>query len=84
MFTQEASVKLCWIFFFSTKHSLLPSYLERMEKIDEAIEANFEIIKIICEDQQIFVNDDRPLAKVNPIAQNRACDCIDFFNTCIF
>lgn len=35
-----------------------------MEKIDEAIEANFEIIKIICEDQQIFVNDDRPLAKV--------------------
>lgn len=38
-----------------------------MEKIDEAIEANFEIIKIICEDQQIFVNDDRPLAKVKAI-----------------
>ncbi|KAG0083413.1 hypothetical protein BGZ92_010802 [Podila epicladia] len=44
---------------------LLPSYLERMEQIDEAIEANFEIIKIICEDQQIFVNDDRPLAKLD-------------------
>ena len=44
---------------------MLPSYLERMEKVDDAIEANYEIIKIICEDQDIFVNDDRAIAKVN-------------------
>lgn len=43
---------------------MLPTYLERMERIDDAIEANYEIIKIICEDQQIFVNDDRSTAKV--------------------
>ncbi|KAF9434261.1 serine/threonine protein kinase, CMGC group [Entomortierella beljakovae] len=51
---------------------MLPTYLERMEKVDEAIEANYEIIKIICEDQQIFVNDDRPLAKleINEKAKN--------------
>ncbi|KAI1315899.1 hypothetical protein EDD11_000213 [Mortierella claussenii] len=47
------------------QQKLLPKYLKRMEKIDEAIEANYEIIKIICEDQQIFVNDDRPMAKLN-------------------
>ncbi|KAF9405668.1 hypothetical protein BGZ94_003423 [Podila epigama] len=47
------------------QQKLLPTYLERMEKVDEAIEANFEIIKIICEDQQIFVNDDRPIAKLD-------------------
>jgi len=44
---------------------MLSSYLERLEKIDDAIEANYEIIKIICEDQEIFVNDDRPSMKVN-------------------
>lgn len=44
---------------------MLPTYLERMERIDDAIEANYEIIKIICEDQQIFVNDDRSTAKVS-------------------
>ncbi|KAI7819628.1 N2227-like protein-domain-containing protein [Gamsiella multidivaricata] len=38
------------------QQKLLPSYLERMEKVDEAIEANYEIIKIICEDQQIFLD----------------------------
>ncbi|KAF9105460.1 hypothetical protein BGX27_009622 [Mortierella sp. AM989] len=45
------------------QQKMLPSYLERMEKIDTAIEANYEIIKIICEDQHIFVNDDRPVTK---------------------
>ncbi|KAF9188364.1 hypothetical protein BGZ51_006972 [Haplosporangium sp. Z 767] len=52
-------------FAFLNEDRMLPTYLERMEKIDEAIEANYEIIKIICEDQQIFVNDDRPMATLD-------------------
>ncbi|KAF8944723.1 hypothetical protein BGZ47_003789 [Haplosporangium gracile] len=53
---------------------MLPTYLERMERIDDAIEANYEIIKIICEDQQIFVNDERSTAKLdmNERAKNAA------------
>lgn len=52
--------KLTLIVFFLVflVNRMLPSYLGRMEKVDEAIEANYEIIKIICEDQQIFVNDE--------------------------
>ncbi|KAG9069223.1 hypothetical protein KI688_010120 [Linnemannia hyalina] len=48
------------------QQKMLPTYLERMERIDDAIEANYEIIKIICEDQQIFVNEDRATAKGKP------------------
>ncbi|KAF9576739.1 hypothetical protein EC968_005512 [Mortierella alpina] len=47
------------------QQKMLPLYLERMEKVDDAIEANYEIIKIICEDQDIFVNDDRTITKLN-------------------
>ncbi|KAH7047893.1 N2227-like protein-domain-containing protein [Linnemannia elongata] len=56
------------------QQKMLPTYLERMERIDDAIEANYEIIKIICEDQQIFVNDDRSTAKLdmNERAKNAA------------
>ncbi|KAF8955490.1 hypothetical protein BGZ46_002630 [Entomortierella lignicola] len=53
------------------QQKMLPSYLERMEKIDTAIEANYEIIKIICEDQQIFVNDDRPRTKLDTIDRGK-------------
>ncbi|KAG0378470.1 hypothetical protein BGX24_003751 [Mortierella sp. AD032] len=56
------------------QQKILPTYLERMEKIDDAIEANYEIIKIICEDLQIFVNDDRSTAMLdmNERAKNAA------------
>ncbi|KAG0306044.1 hypothetical protein BGZ98_003066 [Dissophora globulifera] len=56
------------------QQKMLPSYLERMEKVDAAIEDNYEIIKMICEDQQIFVNDDRPMVKLglNEKAKNAA------------
>ncbi|KAF9921641.1 hypothetical protein BGZ65_010197, partial [Modicella reniformis] len=50
---------------------MLPSYLERMEKVDVAIEANYEIIKIICEDQQIFVNEDRSTIKLDMNERSR-------------
>ncbi|KAF9159218.1 hypothetical protein DFQ26_006805 [Actinomortierella ambigua] len=43
------------------QQKLMPRYLGRLEEIDRAIEANYEIIKVICEDQQIFVNEDRPM-----------------------
>ncbi|KAF9363058.1 hypothetical protein BGX34_004974 [Mortierella sp. NVP85] len=42
-----------------------------MEKVDAAIETNYEIIKIICEDQQIFVNEDRPIAKLDATEKSR-------------
>ncbi|KAG0243489.1 hypothetical protein BGW41_002029 [Actinomortierella wolfii] len=42
------------------QQKMLPRYLARLDEIDRAIEANYEIIKIICEDQQIFVNEDKP------------------------
>ncbi|KAF9978006.1 hypothetical protein BGZ73_004131 [Actinomortierella ambigua] len=44
-----------------SQQKLMPRYLARLDEIDHAIEANYEIIKIICEDQQIFVNEDKPM-----------------------